>query len=190
VDINTRIALQLKRLREEQGWSIEDLAARSGVSRAMISKIERVESSPTATVLNKLAIGIGTPITTLFGPSGFKPTRPPERNPVALRARQPEWRDRESGYRRKTLTPAGAAPSTQLSEILLPAGCSMTFEDSRDAKPVQRQVWVLEGCLEIRTGAVLRQLVAGDCIAITEGGPATLRNPDSRRARCMVAATG
>jgi transcriptional regulator with XRE-family HTH domain len=189
VDINTRIALQLKQLREERGWSIEHLAARTGVSRAMISRIERAESSPTATVLNKLAIGIGTPITTLFGPGGSRQTRPPERNPVALRARQPEWRDPESGYRRKTLTPEGATPSMQLSEILLPAGCSMTFEDSRDAKDMQRQVWMLEGRLEIRAGAVLRQLVAGDCIVITEGGPATLRNPDSRKARCMVAAT-
>jgi transcriptional regulator with XRE-family HTH domain len=190
LDINTRIATQVKQLRDEHGWSIDHLAARTGVSRAMISKIERAESSPTASVLNKLAIGIGVTLPTLFGPTGFNQTRPPERNPVLLRARQTEWQDPESGYRRRTLTPDSVSQSMQLSEILLPAGCSMTVENSFGGKGVHQQIWMLEGRLELRIGVELRALAVGDCMAITQDGPVTFHNPAGQKARYLSAITG
>jgi transcriptional regulator with XRE-family HTH domain len=46
-----RIANRIRVEREQRSWSLADLSERSGVSRAMISKIERNEASPTATVL-------------------------------------------------------------------------------------------------------------------------------------------
>ncbi len=51
----TRLADRLKLEREARGWSLAELAERSGVSRGAISKIERNESSPTAGVLVRLA---------------------------------------------------------------------------------------------------------------------------------------
>ena len=58
MDINTRIAQRLRELRDARGYSLEALAERSGVSRSAISLIERGQSSPTAVVLDKLAIGL------------------------------------------------------------------------------------------------------------------------------------
>jgi GNAT superfamily N-acetyltransferase/DNA-binding XRE family transcriptional regulator len=66
-DFNQRVAARVRELRDQRGLSIESLAHRSGVSRAMISRIERAESSPTAVVLNKLSIGLGVLLPTLFG---------------------------------------------------------------------------------------------------------------------------
>ena len=59
MDINTRIATRLRDLRDARGYSLDTLAERSGVSRSNISLIERGQSSPTAVVLDKLAIGLG-----------------------------------------------------------------------------------------------------------------------------------
>lgn len=55
MDIRLRIGLNLKRLRQAQGWSQEELADRSGYHRTYISGIERGVRNPTATVLDQLA---------------------------------------------------------------------------------------------------------------------------------------
>src|SRR3977135_4747354 len=54
-DTGSRIAGRLRLERESRGWSLADLAERSGVSKATISKIEREEVSPTAVILIRLA---------------------------------------------------------------------------------------------------------------------------------------
>jgi transcriptional regulator with XRE-family HTH domain len=55
--INERVAAQVRGLRAQLGLSLEALARSSGVSRSMISLIERGEASSTATVLERLATG-------------------------------------------------------------------------------------------------------------------------------------
>src|SRR2546421_9916981 len=65
-DLNRRIADRVRELRAAQGLSLDALAGKSGVSRSMISVIERGESSPTAVVLEKLAAGLGVTLASLF----------------------------------------------------------------------------------------------------------------------------
>jgi transcriptional regulator with XRE-family HTH domain len=187
MDINERLARRLIELREERGLTIGQLADRSGVSRAMISKIERVESSPTATVLNKLSIGLGTLLPNLFGPESYAEPRLQQRDPVVSRKAQPEWRDPDSGYRRRTLTPSTAAQPLQLSEIHFPPGARVTFENAfGDAKVVQ-QLWMLDGAMELRLGKEITQLKAGDCMAMALDRPITFHNPGKKDARYLVA---
>ena len=69
VSINQRIAERVREFRAERGLSLEVLATKSGVSRSMISLIERGESSPTAVVLDKLAVALGVTLATLFDAS-------------------------------------------------------------------------------------------------------------------------
>src|SRR2546423_1439365 len=101
-DLNQRIAQRVRELRAAQGLSLDALASKSGVSRSMISLIERGESSPTAVVLEKLAAGFGVTLASLFdapaaaqGPTG----------PVARREEQPQWKDPASGYLRRNVSP-------------------------------------------------------------------------------------
>lgn len=60
------IAQQVRRYRNEQGISAADLAARTGLSKAMISKIESATTSCSLTTLQRLADGFGIPVTALF----------------------------------------------------------------------------------------------------------------------------
>jgi transcriptional regulator with XRE-family HTH domain len=187
MDINERLARRLTQLREELGLSIGQLSDRSGVSRAMISKIERAQSSPTATVLNKLSIGLGTLLPNLFGPESYAEPRLQQRDPVASRKTQPEWRDPDSGYVRRTLTPSTAVQPLQLSEIHFPPGARVTFENAfGDAKVVQ-QIWMLDGSLELRLGKEVTALKSGDCMAMTLDRPITFHNPGRKDARYLVA---
>jgi transcriptional regulator with XRE-family HTH domain len=66
IDIDARIAARVRLLRSERALSLDALASRSGVSRSMISLIERAESSPTAAVLERIATGFGLPLAVLF----------------------------------------------------------------------------------------------------------------------------
>src|SRR5687768_18375218 len=89
-DLNQRIAGRARELRGVRGLSLEALAATSGVSRSMISLIERGESSATAVVLEKLAAGLGVPLASLFdAPAAAQAPG----GPVARRDDQPQWQD-------------------------------------------------------------------------------------------------
>lgn len=190
MDINERLARRLQELRAERGLTIESLAARSGVSRAMISRIERAESSPTASVLNKLAIGLGVLLPNLFGPTGYTEPRLNLRHPVAARRAQPEWRDPATGYRRRTLTPETSGQPLQLSEVHFPAGAGVTFDNQFGKAVVKQQIWLLEGRMDIELGGQLANLRAGDCMAMTLDAPIRFHNPGSRTARYLVAIIG
>src|ERR1700679_3755221 len=90
-DAGTRLAERLKLEREAHGWSLADLAERSGVSRGAISKIERGESSPTAGLLVRLAEarGRGGSAVACRRPAAL--ARPGQRlsAPAGIRARRP-----------------------------------------------------------------------------------------------------
>src|SRR5436189_1002825 len=113
-DLNGRIAERVRELRATQGLSLDALASKSGVSRSMISLIERGESSPTAVVLEKLAAGLGVTLASLFDLPAAAPT---PSSPVARREEQPQWRDPASGYLRRNVSPAGVPQPMQIVEV-------------------------------------------------------------------------
>jgi transcriptional regulator with XRE-family HTH domain len=181
-DINQRIAARVRALRDANGLSLEALAQRSGVSRSMISLIERGESSATAVVLEKLATSLGVALAGLF-----EDARPEPANPLSRRATQPLWRDPASGYLRRNLTATGLGAPLQLVEVEFPAGAKVAYESGPREVPVHQQVWVLEGSIELGTGGQLHRLEAGDCLAMQLDGPTSFRNPTRKPARYLVA---
>src|SRR6185295_8855940 len=88
-DLNERIAERVRELRAAHGLSLDALATKSGVSRSMLSLIERGESSPTAVVLEKLATGLRVTLASLFD-APKAPAQEPD-GPVARRENQPQW---------------------------------------------------------------------------------------------------
>ncbi len=182
-DINQRIAARVRGLRAGRGLSLEALARHSGVSRSMISLIERGEASATAVVLEKLAASLGVSLAALFDDPQAAAS------PVARRQDQTQWRDPASGYRRRNLSPPGMAP-LQLVEVELPAGARVAYESAVREVPMHQQVWVLDGSVEVTLGDARHRLEAGDCLAMQLTGPTAYRNPGRKAARYLVAITG
>ena len=179
--INDRIAARVRELRGQRGLSLEALAEASGVSRSMISLIERGESSPTAVVLEKLATGLGVSLATLFE----VPAAPP--HPLSRRADQVEWRDPASGYLRRNVSPGGFPSPIQIVDVVFPAGARVAYETAVRPGVTHQQVWVLEGMIEVTLGGECFDLRAGDCLAMVLDQPITYRNPASKPARyCVV----
>ncbi len=74
-EINVQVAERLRRLRSTSGLSMEELAARAGVSRAMLSQIETLKTNPTIAILWRIAQGLGVPFSELLGADGSRPIR-------------------------------------------------------------------------------------------------------------------
>src|SRR5437899_3373653 len=144
-DLNARIAERVRELRAQRGLSLDALARKSGVSRSMISLIERGESSPTAVVLEKLAAGLGVMLASLFDAPAAAPQTPS--GPVARRDDQPQWQDPASGYLRRNVSPPGVPQPMQIVEVQFPPGSRVAFETgARDAR-VYQQERVIDGAI-------------------------------------------
>jgi len=178
--IHDRLASRVRGLRAALGLSLDELAARSGVSRSMISLIERGQSSPTAVVLERLAVGLNVSLASLFEPQA------PRADPVSRRAEQLEWRDPASGYLRRNVSPPGAGSPIQLVEVLFPAGARVTYETGPRQPRVWQQVWMLEGRIDLTLGTQRHRLDAGDCLAMELDQPLSYHNPTRRPARYAV----
>jgi transcriptional regulator with XRE-family HTH domain len=181
-DLNDRIAERVRELRAGQGLSLDSLATKSGVSRSMISLIERGESSPTAVVLEKLAAGLGVMLASLFD----APAAPQPSGPVARREDQPQWRDPASGYVRRNVSPPGVSQPMQIVEVQFPAGARVAFETGARDTRVHQQVWVLEGEIDVTVGAERHRLRKGDCLAMQLDRPTMFHNPTRKPTRYAV----
>lgn len=180
--LNRRIAQRVAQLRAAQGLSLERLAQRSGVSRSMISLVERGETSPTAVVLEKLSVGLGVPLASLFDP-------PPEgraASPLARAAEQPAWRDPASGYLRRNVSPPGAGSPIRIVDVELPPGTRIGYDTAAREPRVHQQVWVLAGQVDLSVGDERQRLGAGDCWAFVLDRPVLFHNPGRRSARYAV----
>lgn len=152
------------------------------MSRSNISLIERGQSSPTAVVLDKLATALKVSVASLFeSPDG--PTTP---SPLARRAEQSEWIDPETGYVRRTLSPAMHVP-IQLIEVVFPAGKRVAYETTVREIDIHQQLWMLEGAMEITMGGTTWNLKVGDCLVIRRDSPVIFRNTTRKRARYLMA---
>ncbi|WP_165217442.1 helix-turn-helix domain-containing protein [Affinirhizobium pseudoryzae] len=175
------IAARLRLERESRGWSLSELAERSGVSKAMISKVERCEASPTATVLGRLSGAFGLPLSVLLALA----ERAEER--LARAADQPVWTDPETGYTRRAVSPANGG-GLELIEVTLPAGVRVPYPASAFAFQRQ-QILLLEGRLDFTEGEVVHELSAGDCLELGAPQPCVFFNPSDVSARYLVALT-
>ena len=180
--VTQALAERVRHEREHRGWSLAELAQRSGVSRAMISKIERAEASPTAELLHRLCVGLGMTLASLFSsPRTIA-------SPLSRLADQPEWRDPATGYVRRNVSPAGFGPSAQIVDVRFPPGARVVFDTMRDIV-LEQQIWMQAGCMQLSTGRETYLLEAGDCLAMRLNRPLTFRNPSDQPAHYILVAT-
>lgn len=181
-DISIRIAHRIRELRLARGYTLEMLATRCQVSRSTISLIERGETSPTAVVLEKLANGLEVPLTQIF----INETSSSSPQPLIHRNEQAEWRDPETGYIRRTVSPPNLRLPFQIVEIEFPPHSRVTYEISESSKVVQQQLWVVEGQIDIQLGNNSYALGQGDCLAMQLDQPVIYSNNSSQVARYIL----
>ena len=179
-DINSRIARRVRELRTQRGMTLDQLAAKCEVSRSMLSLVERGESSPTAVVLEKIATGLGVALAGLFDDAGAPAS------PLSRRADRTTWRDPQSGYLRRNISPANYPAPAQIVEVILPAGARVAYESGARDVGLHQQLWIQEGAIEVTVGNVTHRLTKDDCLAMQLDEPIAFRNRTRKAARYIV----
>lgn len=150
------LAENLRRLRRAAGLTLDGLAARAGVSRAMISKVERGASDPTATVLGKLAAGLDVSLSQLLG------DRTPRSPRLLARRDQISFTDPRTGFGRRSLSPLFEDGALDFAFTTLPPGQSVSFAPHHPG--VEEYIAVHEGALVVVVGGERFALATGDTL--------------------------
>ncbi|MFI7615838.1 helix-turn-helix domain-containing protein [Nonomuraea terrae] len=186
-----QIAARIRDEREQRRWTLAQLADASGVSRAMINRIERAESSPTAVVLGKLATAFQIRVSALLTPSedatGGAPDSGREQvTGVRRMADATEWRDPATGYRRRQIT--GPRFPADIAEVRLPPGARVPYPAASLAF-IREVIWVLDGRLTFHEGDAVHELDAGDSIEVDEPVPHVFANTSDAECRYALIIT-
>jgi transcriptional regulator with XRE-family HTH domain len=178
-NIETRIAANLRARREDLGLSLAQLAERSGVSKAMIGKVESNASSPTAGLLGRLCAGLGVSLSTLMNSV--------EAAGISYRpaAEQPVWRDPETALERTLVAGANAVSNLEIARLNLPAGTVVEYALVPE-RPVRQHIYMLSGQVTFTIGEEATLLSPGDCLFAVIDRPTRFEVPAGAAAEYLV----
>jgi transcriptional regulator with XRE-family HTH domain len=171
---------RVKALREAMGFSLRDLAERSGVSAPMLSQVERGETSPTLAVAEKIASGLELTLSQLL--------RLDEGEHVAV-SRAEERRSYErGGHRFEELTPPLPGQRADVSLHTLKAGATTGGPDDPPMhEPGSRETAVvLAGVLALTVDGTRHELHAGDSVTFDADLPHHFENDGEEQARFLA----
>jgi transcriptional regulator with XRE-family HTH domain len=172
------IARRIRLERDARNWSLAELAEKSGVAKASISKIERGEVSPSAGILVRLAAAFDLTLAGLL-------LRAEETGRLFRRADQPEWKDPKTGYLRRQIFCNPSHP-LEVVEVQMPAGKKASFPASSYVN-LKHVVWVEEGELVLSEGGERHVLKAGDSLGFGPPSEVTYANESKKPCRYIVA---
>jgi len=177
--IEARIAANLKARREALGLSLAQLAARSGVSKAMISKVESGASSPTAGLLGRLCAGLDVTLSTLMNSVEAAGTT---HFPVPV---QPSWRDPETGLIRTLVAPVSNQSKVEIARLAIPAGTVIEYAVVPES-PIRQHIVMLSGQVTFTIGGESTLLATGDCLFAVIDRPTLFEAPSGSPAEYLV----
>jgi transcriptional regulator with XRE-family HTH domain len=174
-----RLAERLRGLRRARRWSLDELSAHCGVSRASLSRIENGEVSPTASVLGRLAGAHGSTVSRLLADI--------EAEAPALVARddQPEWVDPATGFRRRSVSPPSLDFDCEVLHCELPARAMIDYP-LPPRLGLEHHLYLEEGALELTIEGAVHRLSAGDCLRYKLRGASRFRAVGRRPARYIL----
>lgn len=179
--LSASLAAAVHAARVARGLSVAALADRSGVSRAMIGKIERGGAQPTAALLHRLSGALGMTLSDLVARAEGDGSR------LVRAADQPTWTDPDTGYRRRAVSPAAGRP-LELVEVELPPGAEVRCAADTYAF-IHQQIWVLDGHLTFHEGTAVHELATGDCLQLGPPADCAFVNRTATPCRYLVALT-
>jgi XRE family transcriptional regulator, regulator of sulfur utilization len=173
-ELARRVGQRLREERQVRGLSLDDLSRASGVSRAALSQIETRKSSPSISVMWKIAVGLGVPFSQLLGGEG-------EDGVILKRADSQPLRSPDGRFETRPLTPAGTTPWVEVYELKLSA--RSTHRSEAHAPGTRELLVVLSGSMHIEVGQTSYDLEAGDSLAFRADLPHSYGNPGASEAR-------
>jgi len=176
-ELARQVAEALRHHRRTQQLSLDDLAQRSGVSRAALSQIEGARTNPTLSVLWKIAVGLGMPFQELLGTQSSS-------GPRVLRAGDtPALRTASGQMESRLLSPGGSSPGVEVYELrLAPRG---SHPSEPHSVGTTETVIVLTGALRMIIDDQSYDLATGDSIFFSADVRHVYESRSSHATRCI-----
>jgi transcriptional regulator with XRE-family HTH domain len=133
------LADHLAGLRNDRGWSLQDLAKRTGVSRSTLSRAERGEVSPTAAVLTRLATAYERPLSSMLAEV--------EPQPRSLVRSAEQTVTGADAWRRRAISPPYPGLNGSVVDATLLPGTDVTYEPP--VTGAEQHLWLITGSLEV-----------------------------------------
>lgn len=173
--INEDLGRRVKKLRGNRGWSLEELASVSGVSRSMLSEIERERANPTLSVTYRIARAFGLTLQDLIesadSASTIQTIRANDRTQIFRTDKQCQVR---------TLSPLNLEKDVEFYELRLPVGGSLRSQPHVEG--TREFLTVEEGLVELESGNSNENLGRGDSATYRADVPHTITNTGKRQA--------
>jgi transcriptional regulator with XRE-family HTH domain len=168
--LDQRLAQRLRALRSERGWSLDELARRSHVSRATLSRLENAEVSPTTAVLGRLCAAFGMTLSRLMHmvEGDFVP--------LVRREAQPVWSDPDIGFQRRSISPPAQTLAGEGLECRLEPGTHITY-DEPPRPGLEHHLLLVDGRLDVTVNGQTYDLNPGDCLRYQLFGPSAFTTP-------------
>ncbi|MDO6586066.1 XRE family transcriptional regulator [Salipiger sp. 1_MG-2023] len=176
-DLTHRLSARLSQLRAARGLTLDQLAEKSGVSRAALSRMEKAEVSPSAEVLGKLCSAYGMTMSRLLAmvEDGF--------SAHVRKADQPVWSD--GGFQRRVASPGNAALAAEVLECRLEPASRIAY----DAPPVadlEHHLILQSGRLTVTLDGTAHALRSGDALRYRLHGASVFETPAEKGAKYLL----
>ncbi len=159
---------RLKEARRAQGLSLDAVAKLSGVSRSMVSQIERGESSPTIATLWNLTRALQVDFAGLLEETATK-----DRIEVLRDAQVPNIENMGQGCQIRILSPPEDAGKHEVYDLRFDDGG--VLDSQPHTRGAQEHVTVIEGEVEVTSGSALDVVKAGDTARYAADAPHCIR---------------
>lgn len=180
-DAPPRVGETLAALRQAQSLSLDELSRRAGVSKSMLSQIERAQANPTVAVVWRLANALGVSIGDLLG-GAPAPQRPAiELVPVQ---NTPALRNPDGSCELRILGPLPLAGRFEWYQLALQPGGAL--ESQPHEAGTQEHLTLVAGALEVQAGAESQRLKVGETARYAVDQPHTIRNPGKTVAQAWM----
>lgn len=172
---------RLHAIRKARGLTLDELSERSGISKSMLSQIERGQANPTFGTLWNITQSLGLELAELVNGAGGRRAATIERLAADL---TPTIRSKDGTCVLRILSPAGTAGAMEWYELILEPGGVLDSEPH--GQGAMEHLSCLSGRLKLRAGEAEQELQPGDTARYRGDQPHAIHNPGKQPARALL----
>jgi transcriptional regulator with XRE-family HTH domain len=168
-DVNAAVGRNVRTQRTSLAWTLDDLAARSGVSKGMLSQVEQARTNPSVATICRLATALGVSIASLV-----EAPEVPSARVVRAEEAVTLWTGGELGSSARLLVGSGTSQQVELWDVRMVPGDGYASEGHPSG--TRELLLVIDGELTLELDGDPHQVGAGDAIAFVADRPHAYRN--------------
>jgi quercetin dioxygenase-like cupin family protein len=168
-EVNAAVARNVRAQRTRLAWTLDDLAARSGVSKGMLSQVEQSRTNPSVATICRLATALGVSVASLVeAPEG------PSVRVVRADEGVTLWTGGQAQSAAKLMVGSGTSQQVELWDVRMQPGDGFASEGHPTG--TRELLLVLDGELTMELDGTAYNVAAGDAIAFVADIPHAYRN--------------